>query len=131
MSPRRRILRRTPVAIAATALIALVLSACTPGDDTGTDTEGQGFPSDGCTHVTIATSSEKVNMLDELAEAFKDSPEHEGLKTCATVRPINVSSGNAARYLTAGDDWPSDDRDLWPTLWSPASTVWTDRVAAA
>ncbi|KJL48219.1 von Willebrand factor type A domain protein [Microbacterium hydrocarbonoxydans] len=131
MSPRRRILRRTPVAIAATALIALVLSACTPGDDTGTDTEGQGFPSDGCTHITIATSSEKVNMLDELAEAFKDSPEHEGLKTCATVRPINVSSGNAARYLTTGDDWPSDDRDLWPTLWSPASTVWTDRVAAA
>ncbi|MDQ0646385.1 Ca-activated chloride channel family protein [Microbacterium natoriense] len=131
MSPRRRILRRTPAAIAATALIALVLSACTPGDDTGTDTEGQGFPSDGCTHITIATSSEKVNMLDKLAEAFKDSPEHDGLKTCATVRPINVSSGNAARYLTAGDDWPSDDHDLWPTLWSPASTVWTDRVAAA
>lgn len=131
MSPRRRILRRTPAAIAATALIALVLSACTPGDDTGTDTEGQGFPSDGCTHITIATSSEKVNMLDKLAEAFKDSPEHEGLKTCATVRPINVSSGNAARYLTAGDDWPSDDHDLWPTLWSPASTVWTERVAAA
>ncbi|MBW8762332.1 MAG: VWA domain-containing protein [Microbacterium sp.] len=131
MSPRRRILRRTPAAIAATALIALVLSACTPGDDTGTDAEGQGFPSDGCTHITIATSSEKVNMLDKLAEAFKDSPEHDGLKTCATVRPINVSSGNAARYLTAGDDWPSDDHDLWPTLWSPASTVWTDRVAAA
>ncbi|MFK4851353.1 substrate-binding domain-containing protein [Microbacterium sp. ZW T6_19] len=131
MSPRRRILRRMPAAIAATALIALVLSACTPGDDTGTDTEGQGFPSDGCTHITIATSSEKVNMLDKLAEAFKDSPEHDGLKTCATVRPINVSSGNAARYLTAGDDWPSDDHDLWPTLWSPASTVWTDRVAAA
>lgn len=131
MSPRSRSLRRTPVAIAATALIALVLSACTPGDDTGTDGQGEGFPSDGCTHITIATSSEKVNMLDKLAEAFKESPEHKGLKTCATVRPINVSSGNAARYLTAGDDWPSDDRDLWPTLWSPASTVWTDRVAAA
>lgn len=131
MSPRSRSLRRTPVAIAAAALIALVLSACTPGDDTGTDGQGEGFPSDGCTHITIATSSEKVNMLDKLAETFKDSPEHKGLKTCATVRPINVSSGNAARYLTAGDDWPSDDRDLWPTLWSPASTVWTDRVAAA
>jgi len=131
MSPRSRILRRTPAAIAATALVALVLSACTPGDDTGTDAQGEGFPSDGCTHITIATSSEKVNMLDKLAEAFKDSPEHKGLQTCATVRPINVSSGNAARYLTAGDDWPSDDHDLWPTLWSPASTVWTDRVAAA
>lgn len=70
-------------------------------------------------------------MLDALAAAFKDSPEHKALKTCATVRPVNVSSGNAARYLTAGGDWPTSDRALWPALWSPASTVWTDRVAAA
>lgn len=131
MSARSRHLRRTPVAIAATALVALVLAGCTPGEVDGSSTEGQGFPSDGCTHITIATSSEKVNMLDELADAFKDSSEHKALSTCATVRPINVSSGNAATYLASGDDWPSDDRDLWPTLWSPASTVWTDRVAAA
>ena len=128
---RQNIGRRALAGAAAAAIAALVLAGCTPSDDTGTDSEGQGFPSDGCTHITIATSSEKVNMLDELATAFKDSPEHEGLDTCATVRPINVSSGNAARYLTSGDDWPSDDHDLWPTLWSPASTVWTDRVAAA
>jgi Ca-activated chloride channel family protein len=128
----RSIVRRTTAALAATAIAALVLAACTGGGEEGTTTDGsQGFPDDGCTHITIATSSEKVNMLDELAAAFKDSPEHEGLDTCATVRPTNVSSGNAARYLTAGDDWPSDDRALWPTLWSPASTVWTDRVAAA
>lgn len=124
--------RRTTAALAGTAIAALVLAACTSGGDEGTTTDGsQGFPDDGCTHITIATSSEKVNMLDELATAFKDSPEHEDLDTCATVRPTNVSSGNAARYLTAGEDWPSDDRTLWPTLWSPASTVWTDRVAAA
>jgi Ca-activated chloride channel family protein len=128
---RQNIGRRALAGAAAAAIAALVLAGCTPSDDTGTDSEGQGFPSDGCTHITIATSSEKVNMLDELATAFKDSPEHEGLDTCATVRPINVSSGNAARYLTSGDDWPSNDHDLWPTLWSPASTVWTDRVAAA
>jgi len=128
----RRILgRRTSAALATAAIAALVLTACTGGDG-GDEGEGdQGFPDDGCTHVTVATSSEKVNMLDELAAAFKESPEHEALDTCATVRPTNVSSGNAARYLTAGEDWPSDDRDLWPTLWSPASTVWTDRVAAA
>lgn len=124
--------RRTPAAIALAAAAALVLAACTGGgEDTATPDGGQGFPDDGCTHVTVATSSEKVNMLDALAAAFKDSPEHEALGTCATVRPTNVSSGNVARYLTAGDDWPSDDPALWPTLWSPASTVWTDRVAAA
>ena len=45
--------------------------------------------------------------------------------------PVNVSSGDATRYLTAGGDWPNANRELWPTLWSPASTVWTERVAAA
>jgi Ca-activated chloride channel family protein len=115
------------------AIVALALTACTGGGgEQGTTSDGgQGFPDDGCTHIAVATSSEKVNMLDELAEAYKDSPEHEGLETCATVRPTNVSSGNATRFLTSGEDWPSDDTSLWPTLWSPASTVWTDRVAAA
>jgi Ca-activated chloride channel family protein len=128
---RRTIFRRTPAALATAAVAALVLAACTGGGEDPTTEGSQGFPDDGCTHIAVATSSEKVNMLDELATAFKDSPEHEKLDTCATVRPTNVSSGNAARYLTSGDDWPSDDRALWPTLWSPASTVWTDRVAAA
>ncbi|WP_217176992.1 substrate-binding and VWA domain-containing protein [Streptomyces sp. AC495_CC817] len=130
---RRFLRRRTAATLAAMTIAALALAACTPGDDTGVDGAdgGQGFPDDGCTHITVATSSEKVNMLDELAAAFKESPEHKGLETCATVRPTNVSSGNAARFLSSGDDWPSDDRTLWPTLWSPASTVWTDRVAAA
>lgn len=128
---RRTLFRRTPAALATAAVAALVLAACTGGGEDPEPEAGQGFPDDGCTHITVATSSEKVNMLDELATAFKESPEHEGLDTCATVRPTNVSSGNAARYLTSGDDWPSDDRALWPTLWSPASTVWTDRVAAA
>lgn len=125
--------RRTPAALAMAAIVALALTACTGGGgEQGTTSDGgQGFPDDGCTHIAVATSSEKVNMLDELAEAFKDSPEHEGLETCATVRPTNVSSGNATRFLTSGEDWPSDDTSLWPTLWSPASTVWTDRVAAA
>ena len=127
-----RTARRTPATLAITAIVALALTACTGGGDDGTTGDGgQAFPDDGCTHITVATSSEKVNMLDELAKAFKDSPEHEGLETCATVRPTNVSSGNATRFLTSGEDWPSDDQALWPTLWSPASTVWTDRVAAA
>ncbi len=121
---------RSAAAIAFSAATVLVLAGCTPGEDTSAD-GSSGFTDDGCTHITIATSSEKVNMLDALAAAFKESPEHEGLDTCATVRPINVSSGNAARYLTSGEDWPSDDTELWPTLWSPASTIWTDRVAAA
>jgi Ca-activated chloride channel family protein len=116
---------------AALIVAALTVAGCTAsGPDEGESGEGD-FADDGCTHIAVATSSEKVNMLDALAEAFKESPEAEALDECATVRPVNVSSGDATRFLTAGDDWPSDNPELWPTLWSPASTVWTERVAAA
>ncbi|QKJ20765.1 vWA domain-containing protein [Microbacterium hominis] len=121
--------RRT-VRIGALALaVGLALTACTPtGEDDAVDGD---FVDDGCTSVVVATSSEKVNMLDALADAFKQSPQHEALAECATVRPINVSSGDATRFLSAGGDWPDDDVRRWPAMWSPASTVWTERVAAA
>lgn len=111
---------------------ALALSACTPGGAKGGGgSAGSDWEDDGCTSVVVATSSEKVNMLDALAAAFKDSQEAKKLDKCATIRPINVSSGDATRFLTAGGDWPDEDTRRWPTMWSPASTVWTERVAAA
>lgn len=124
---------RAALAVSAMTVAAIALSACTFGGD-GVDqgtVEGGDFVDDGCTSVVVATSSEKVNMLDALAKAFKESPEHAALDECATVRPVNVSSGDATRFLTAGGDWPDEDPRRWPTLWSPASTVWTERVAAA
>lgn len=123
--------QRTILAAAALAVSALVaLTGCTMSSGGGDGGDGD-FADDGCTSVVVATSSEKVNMLDALADAFKESPEHEGLDECATVRPINVSSGDATRFLTAGGDWPDENPRRWPTMWSPASTVWTERVAAA
>lgn len=127
--PSRRARRST--AVAGIVLAGLVLAACTGAPDEGGDLGDGDFADDGCTSVVIATSSEKVNMLDALADAFKESPEHKALDECATVRPINVSSGDATRFLTSGQDWPDDDTRRWPTMWSPASTVWTERVAAA
>ncbi|GAA1516602.1 Ca-activated chloride channel family protein [Agromyces terreus] len=123
--------RRASLAISAAVAAGLALSACTFGGPVDGDFDGGDFADDGCTSVVVATSSEKVNMLDALADAFKESPEHEALDECATVRPVNVSSGDATRFLTAGGDWPDEDPRRWPTLWSPASTVWTERVAAA
>lgn len=145
-APRRRVLAasssfspervRTPVrrsaAGAGILIAALALSACFGGGGTEGGDFGDGdFADDGCTSVVVATSSEKVNMLDALAAAFKESPEHEALDECATVRPINVSSGDATRFLTSGQDWPDENPRRWPVMWSPASTVWTERVAAA
>ncbi|WP_438853356.1 substrate-binding and vWA domain-containing protein [Agromyces sp. M3QZ16-3] len=124
---------RGGLAVAVVVAVTVALSACTFGqDDVDRGAiDGGDFADDGCTSVVVATSSEKVNMLDALAAAFKESPEHAGLDECATVRPVNVSSGDATRFLTAGGDWPDEDARRWPTLWSPASTVWTERVAAA
>ena len=86
---------------------------------------------DNCTRVVVATSSEKVNLMVGLGEAFKGSPEADGLKECATITPINVSSGVGAEILSAAPKrWPLANQDDWPTIRSPASTVWTDRFAA-
>jgi Ca-activated chloride channel family protein len=109
---------------------ALVLAACTSSG--GQTSNLSKLPDDGCTAVVVATSSEKVNLMEDLGRAFKQSPEHKALATCASVVPINVSSGTGAQILAADPtSWPLKDQNYWPTIWSPASTVWTDRVVAA
>ncbi len=121
--PRRR--------VAAAALVALassLVAACS-SDTAGPDSS---MPDDGCTHVVVATSSEKVNLVQKLGDDFSESKAAKALPECVTVFPINVSSGNGAKILSASpDSWPLDDESFWPTVWSPASTVWTDRVEAA
>ena len=113
----------------------LVLTGCTAGgngNNTSENPTSSSFENDGCVHLTIATSSEKVNLMEELATAFKSSPEHEALAECVTIKPINVSSGDGTTILASNPDtWPLADEEYWPSLWSPASTIWTDRVAAA
>ena len=45
----------------------------------------------------------------------RSRPRHAALDTCATVRPINVSSGEATRYPDfAGEDWPDENERRWP-----------------
>ncbi|MDR3202796.1 MAG: substrate-binding and VWA domain-containing protein [Bifidobacteriaceae bacterium] len=140
-------MRQRTLAFAATAALAASLAAgCSlPGpsgnsgypddwdDSAWTEEElGGDFADDNCVHVVAAVSSEKVNLFQELATAFRESPEAKALADCVTVKPADVTSGDAARYLSAGGDWPTtDDPEMWPTLWSPASTVWTERVASA
>lgn len=117
--------RRITAAAVTAGLAALSLAACSSGG--GTEA---GIADDGCTAVVVATSSEKVNLMEELGEKFKDSSEHQDLKDCATVRPMNVASGNAAEYLSDSTKEWALGADTAPSVWSPASTVWTDRVAS-
>lgn len=127
---KKNILKVTGLLVAA----GLMLTGCASGgvDNTVTTPTLSAFDNDGCTHLTVATSSEKINLMEALATEFKNSPEAKKLSTCATIKPINVTSGEGTRLLSSGSDtWPLENQEYWPTLWSPASTIWTNRVAAA
>jgi Ca-activated chloride channel family protein len=122
-------------AVGVLAIAGLFLTGCTSESavpNGGTSAADASFENDGCTHITVATSSEKVNLMDEMAGEFKESAEAKALDKCVTVKPINVTSGDGTKILSsAPSEWPLENEESWPTLWSPASTVWTDRVAAA
>ncbi len=129
-------LRHTLGMVATAAISSLLLASCAgvniPGSGTSTDDVSAGPSDDDCTPLIVATSSEKVNLMEELGKAFKESPEAEALGTCASVFPINISSGNGAKVLISNPStWPELDPEWYPTIWSPASSVWVDRVAAA
>jgi Ca-activated chloride channel family protein len=123
--------RKTAAAVLVAAASMLAAACSTPEGADGPG--GAADPgADGCTSVVVATSSEKVNLIEKLGADFKKSSLHDGLDKCATIYPINVSSGNGAKILGADPaTWPLKDRSFWPTIWSPASTVWTDRVEAS
>jgi Ca-activated chloride channel family protein len=125
-------MRNVRAAVAVLAMAAVSAAAGCGGDTGGGSATGAAPNADGCTPVVVATSSEKVNLVADLGERFKKSSQYKSLDHCASVFPINVSSGNGAKILSADpDSWPLEDHAYWPTVWSPASTVWTDRVAAA
>lgn len=110
--------------LATFALVGLTvgLAACSPSAD-------DGIANDGCTPIVVATSSEKVNLMEELGTKFKDSAEHKGLDGCATVVASNVASGKAAELLNQSTaEWRGTTPA--PSVWSPASTTWTDNVAS-
>ncbi|GAA2244173.1 substrate-binding and VWA domain-containing protein [Rarobacter faecitabidus] len=119
---------RVMAAAVALGVVATTLAGCSGENDTpDTDTI---VADDGCTPVIVATSSEKVNLMEDLGELFKKSPEYSSLSECATVYPVNVASGKAAKYLSDSTTEWALGNDTAPSVWSPASTVWTERVAS-
>lgn len=109
------------------AALTLILTGCSSPDN---KQDANGLSNDGCTQVVVATSSEKVNLMEDLGQKFKESAEHDSLSECATVTAVNVASGKASELLSESvKEWNLEDVPA-PTIWSPASTVWTDRVAS-
>lgn len=89
------------------------------GPDSGFDL---GDPGD-CTVVDMAVSSEKVELLSELASTFNESPEARTDDGCVFVEPRNKASGAAATLLA--DGWEDEAAEgPKPVVWSPASSAW-------
>ncbi len=118
--PRRRPTLRLGTALVVAA--ALLAAACSGGD--GDDETGDGpDPRRGdCITVDVAVSSEKIDLLGDLADRFNDSSDAEVDGECVFVEVRSKASGGAMTALAEG--WDEAEDGPRPTIWSPASSSW-------
>jgi len=120
--------------IGLTLASAVIMTGCSGGESQDkTQTDGQpALKNDGCTIVSVATSSEKTDYIDAAGNLFKESQEAKALDNCVTVYSVDVTSGKASEILSSNPtEWEGLSEEFWPSVWSPASTLWTDRVSKA
>jgi Ca-activated chloride channel family protein len=106
----------------------LVLAACSGADEPGADGASDGGdaalgdPGD-CIVVDMAVSSEKIDLLTDLAREFNGTDQAQVDGRCVFVRPASKASGAATQLLA--DDWPDEGVEgPRPVIWSPASSAW-------
>ena len=126
----------TKKVLLALAAASLVAAACSAGDDSAGDDDEPGTSgADGpdevdtgdCIVVDMAVSSEKIALLEDLADEFNDSDAAEVDGRCIVVRPRSVASGLAATLIPEG--WPNPDANGEPpVIWSPAASAWAGIV---
>ncbi len=107
----------------------VVLAGCSAARDlvTGGDeaTQDGAAPVDpgNCITVDMAVSSEKIDLLTDLAREFNASDGATVDGTCVFVRPASKASGAAMQLLA--DGWPDEGVEgPRPVIWSPASGAW-------
>ena len=106
---------------AATVAIALVASACSGGDQEATDTSVDPRRND-CITVDTAVSSEKIELLTDLAKRFNASDQANLDGECIYVEVQSKASGGATTALAEG--WDEAVEGPRPVIWSPASSAW-------
>lgn len=113
---------------------ATLVAACTGGDlgldadpDTTVDVAGEDGeaasrdPGD-CVVVDVAVSSEKIDLMRDLAAEFNASEAAEVEGECVFVRPASKASGAASELLAT--TWDEAIEGPRPVVWSPASSAW-------
>ncbi len=103
--------------------LASIAAACVESSDVSTDDGGLLDEDTGdCIVVDMAVSSEKIDLLNDLARTFNDSAEAELDGECIFVRPQVKASGGAMQSLAAG--WNEGVDGPAPVIWSPAGSAW-------
>lgn len=113
---------RRPVLLAVVVLAALLAACSSKKSVQGADDFGvSGCNPDDCLVVPVAVSSEKIDLLSELARDFNASnQEVQGKRV--VVAPKTKASGGAAQLLA--DGWDESAEGPRPVIWTPASSVW-------
>ena len=109
------------IAISTVGLLALAACSANAGS-ASSDSGASAFNDTGdCTIVELASSPEKIDLMNALATSFNATKTKADGK-CVFVRPNKVSSGAAAQALDSS--WDEGSLGHRPVLWSPAGSIW-------
>lgn len=115
--------RRTRIAGTTFVVMGLIAAGCSTGSGGSDGSSDDPFGDPGnCTVVDVAVSSEKIDLMTDLAQEFNRSDEAEIGDGCAFVRPYSKASGGATTALAEG--WDEAQEGAKPVIWSPAASSW-------
>lgn len=103
--------------------VALAAAGCSFKSSSDGSTSSDPFADPGdCTVIDVAVSSEKIDLMTELAKDFNGSDDAELADGCAFVRPRSKASGGAMDLLATS--WDEETEGARPVIWSPAASSW-------
>ncbi|MCU1369581.1 MAG: hypothetical protein JWO77_775 [Ilumatobacteraceae bacterium] len=100
----------------------LVAAGCSTGSGSDGSPEDPFGDPGSCTVIDVAVSSEKIDLMTDLAKGFNGSDDAEIDDGCAFVRPYSKASGGATTLLA--DGWDEESEGPRPVIWSPAASSW-------
>jgi Ca-activated chloride channel family protein len=113
---------RLPLVIAViVGLVAVVVTYVVLRPDTGSPSGAAERA--GCEAIEVSSSTEKADLMIDLARRYNASDELYGGKRCASVSVHRLTSGAAMDALVSGWDEQRDGGPA-PQVWTPTSSLW-------
>ncbi len=103
--------------------LSVLATSCSQNGSQITQPTVEGFDNPGeCVVIDIAVSSEKIDLLTNLAKDFNATTPKIANGACVFVRPQKKASGAAATLLSSG--WTDPAEGPPPVIWSPSASSW-------